>query len=90
MYSDRRFLVQISGTATVLSPDDPEIVELLESGKLKSITGHGVLKEPGGCFLKIKPARKIHTYGIGIPALDTSPRRGTRRPDSSSRLSAIN
>jgi len=63
------FSVQFSGTATILSPEDPEIVELLESGKLKSITGHGVLKQPGGCFLKVQPARKIHTYGIGIPAL---------------------
>jgi hypothetical protein len=32
-------------------------------------TGQGVLKQPGGCFLKVQPARKIHTYGIGIPAL---------------------
>ncbi len=58
--------VQFAATATVLSPDDPEIIELLELGRLKSITGHGILQQPGGCFLKIKPARKMHTYGIGL------------------------
>ena len=68
--------VQFQGTASVLDNDDPEIVRLLESGKivlppllpkwLKKITRVGTLEEPDGCFLKVKPARKIHTYGIGI------------------------
>jgi len=62
--------IQFQGTATVLSRDDPEIVGLLKAGKLKNITRFGVLdKEPDACFLKVKPAKKIHTYGLGIPLL---------------------
>jgi nitroimidazol reductase NimA-like FMN-containing flavoprotein (pyridoxamine 5'-phosphate oxidase superfamily) len=58
--------VQFQGTASVLGRDDPEIVRLLESGKLKKITGHGLLNESDVCFLKVKPARQMHTYGIGL------------------------
>lgn len=68
--------IQFQGTASVLDNDDPEIVRLLESGKialppllperLKKITRFGIIKEPDGCFLKVKPARKIHTYGVGL------------------------
>lgn len=61
--------IQFQGTATILEPQDAEIISLLESGKLKKITGHGVLNQPEGCFLKVTPKRKIHTYGLGIPAL---------------------
>jgi general stress protein 26 len=61
--------LQFSGTAQILSREDPEIVSLLNAGKLKSITGFGVLKEPDLCFLKIKPSRTMHTYGIGVPLL---------------------
>jgi nitroimidazol reductase NimA-like FMN-containing flavoprotein (pyridoxamine 5'-phosphate oxidase superfamily) len=68
--------VQFQGVASVLDYDDPKIVRLLESGKialppllpewLKKITRFGILKEPDGCFLRIRPAKKIHTYGIGL------------------------
>ena len=62
--------IQFQGMATVLSRDDPEIVGLLKAGKLKNITRFGLLeKNPDGCFLKVEPARKIHTYGLGIPLL---------------------
>ena len=61
--------LQFSGAAQVLSRDDPEIVALLNAGKLKTITGFGVLKEPDLCFLKVKPSGTMHTYGIGIPLL---------------------
>ncbi|MGH9198789.1 MAG: hypothetical protein ACRD1T_24065, partial [Acidimicrobiia bacterium] len=44
-------------------------VSLLNAGKLKKITGFGVLKEPDLCFLKVKPSRTMHTYGIGVPLL---------------------
>ena len=62
--------VQFQGTASVLDRDDPEIVRLLEAGRLKRITQFGVLKEPDVCFLKIKPARKIHTYGLGLSLVE--------------------
>jgi nitroimidazol reductase NimA-like FMN-containing flavoprotein (pyridoxamine 5'-phosphate oxidase superfamily) len=64
------FSIQFQGTATILSRDEPEIVGLLKAGKLKKITRFGVLeKEPDACFLKVKPAEKVHTYGLGIPLL---------------------
>jgi hypothetical protein len=56
--------------ATIISRDDPEVVALHKAGKLKNITRFGVMeKNPDACFLKVKPARKIHTYGLGIPLL---------------------
>jgi len=63
--------IQFQGMATVLPHDDPEIAGLHKAGKLKNITRFGVMEKVGaaGCFLKIKPARKIHTYGLGIPLL---------------------
>ena len=63
--------IQFQGMATVLSHDDPEIAGLRKAGKLKNITRFGVMEKVGadGCFLKVKPARKIHTYGLGIPLL---------------------
>jgi nitroimidazol reductase NimA-like FMN-containing flavoprotein (pyridoxamine 5'-phosphate oxidase superfamily) len=63
--------IQFQGTATVLPHDDPEIALLRKAGKLKNITRFGVMEKVGadGCFLKVKPGRKIHTYGLGIPLL---------------------
>lgn len=61
------FSVQFQGTAEILWRDDPEIMRLIDSGKLKAITGMGVLKEPGLAFVKVKPARRINSYGLGIP-----------------------
>ena len=65
------YSIQFQGTATVLPHDDPEIAGLRKAGKLKNITRFGVMEKVGadGCFLKVKPARKIHTYGLGIPLL---------------------
>jgi len=63
------FSVQLQGTAAVLARNDAEILTLLEAGKLNKITRFGVLKEPDLCFLKVKPSRKVHTFGIGVPLL---------------------
>jgi nitroimidazol reductase NimA-like FMN-containing flavoprotein (pyridoxamine 5'-phosphate oxidase superfamily) len=62
--------IQFQGAATVLDRDSEEISRLLEAGKLKKITRFGVLKEPDLCFLKIEPARKVHTYGLGLSLLE--------------------
>ncbi len=60
--------IQFQGTATILLKDDPEIASLLKAGKLKKITRFGVMeKNPDGLFIKVRPARRIHTYGLGIP-----------------------
>ncbi len=62
--------VQFQATATVLSHDNPEIAGLVADGKLSSITGHGELDLPDGCFLRIDLPRRLHTYGLGMPLLD--------------------
>lgn len=58
--------VQFQGTAEVLAVDHPDIVSLAASGQLKSITSHGELENPDGCFLRITPNRKLITYGLGM------------------------
>ena len=63
------FNVQFQARATLLDLDDPEIVRALDSGRLKGITGHGALEEPDGCFVRIVPNGRVHTYGIGVSTL---------------------
>lgn len=63
------FNVTFQGTAELLDMDHPDIVKLLNRGKLKKISGHGALKEPDGCFLRVRPTRTIHSYGIGTPLM---------------------
>jgi general stress protein 26 len=60
------FNVQFQGTATLLAQDDPEITTLLAHNELSKIVSHGELDEPDGCFLRIEPTRRVHTYGIGV------------------------
>ena len=50
--------------------DDPEITGLLERGLLKKTSGHGALDEPDGCFVRIEPLGRIHSYGIGVSTID--------------------
>jgi general stress protein 26 len=57
---------QFQGTAEVVDMDDPEIVRLVEAGKLKAVTSHGELDRPDGCFIRITPGRKVITYGLGM------------------------
>ncbi len=61
--------VQFQGMAEVLTGDDPGIRQLLSTGRLKRIAGHGAADKPGTCFLKVTPVRSISTYGLGIPIL---------------------
>lgn len=63
------FTVQFQAHADLLDMDDPAIVDLLDAGRLKRISGHGALDEPDGCFLRISPRRVVHTYGIGVSTL---------------------
>ena len=58
--------VQFQGRADILAPDDPEIMRLVEAGRLKNITSHGELDHPDGCFLRITPVRRLTTYGLGM------------------------
>jgi nitroimidazol reductase NimA-like FMN-containing flavoprotein (pyridoxamine 5'-phosphate oxidase superfamily) len=63
------FCVQFQGVAEILSPSEPELAQLLESGRLKKITAHGALDVPGTCFIRITPGRTLSTYGVGVPFL---------------------
>lgn len=61
------FVVQFGATAEILAVQDPAVVELLQGRRLKKITGHGELEDPGSRFLRITPDRMVFTYGIGVP-----------------------
>jgi len=60
------YAVQFQGTAEILSPQDTRIVELVGAGRLKRITSHGELDQQEGCFIRITPARRVSTYGLGV------------------------
>lgn len=62
--------IQFQGTAELLAQDDPEITRLIETGRLKRITAHGELDDPDNRFVRIRPRRRIHAYGIGMSLLD--------------------
>lgn len=64
------FTVQFQGTAIVRTPDDPRIAGLVEGGRLKRITSHGELEVPGSCFIEVTPARRVSTFGFGVPLLE--------------------
>jgi general stress protein 26 len=61
--------IQFQGSAEIIPSHDPRIAALIERGKLKKVTSHGEVDLPGGCFLKITPARRIVTYGLGMSLL---------------------
>jgi nitroimidazol reductase NimA-like FMN-containing flavoprotein (pyridoxamine 5'-phosphate oxidase superfamily) len=58
--------VQWQATAEVVDLEDPELRRLADAGELKAVTGHGELELPGGCFLRITPRGRVHTYGLGM------------------------
>jgi hypothetical protein len=58
--------VQFQGCAEVLDVDDPAVTALVGSGSLGSITGHGELEIPDGCFIRVVIPRRLLTYGLGM------------------------
>jgi hypothetical protein len=58
--------VQFQGRAELLDLDDPALLALVAAGELGSVTGHGELDLPGGCFVRITPNGRLHTYGLGM------------------------
>ena len=66
------FSVQFQANASIVAMDDPEITSLVGHGELKKITSHGELDEPAGCFIRIQPTGRIHTYGIGVSVIDVA------------------
>lgn len=59
--------IQFDATAQIFAMDDPHMTSILQAGQLKKIAGHGALQEAEGCFLRITPAKRILTYGLGLP-----------------------
>lgn len=58
--------IHLQGRAEVFGPDAPEVARLVATGDLKAITSHGELDLADGCFVRITPARTIHTYALGM------------------------
>jgi general stress protein 26 len=61
--------IMFQGTAEALGRDDQALRSLLDSGRLKRLTSHGELEDPGNWFLKITPNGKVHTFGVGVPLI---------------------
>lgn len=61
--------VHFQSTARLVAPDSDEIAALVADGKLKSITGHGELDEPAGCFVAVTLPKRVLTYGLGMSLL---------------------
>jgi hypothetical protein len=59
--------IQFAATVNILDIDHPDIVRLVQTGAVKSITSHGELNLPESCFLEITPHTRMHTYGLGMP-----------------------
>lgn len=64
------FTIHFQATANIVPLDDPAVQSLLESGQLKSLTGHGAMKMEGACFIRIRPNSTVHSFGLGVPTLD--------------------
>lgn len=77
------FTLHFQATAEIVAMDDPRVVALLDAGRLKKISGHGALEIEDACFLKIRPAGRVHTFGYGVPVLDMArdPLHGDRMVD---------
>ena len=64
------YTVHFQADAQVVEMDSPEIQRLLDAGKLKSISGHGALEMPDGCFVRITPRSTVHSFGPGAKVID--------------------
>lgn len=64
------FTIHFQATAELVAMDDPTVVALIESGALKGITAHGELEMPDGCFIRIDPVGRIHSFGPGARIID--------------------
>ncbi|MGD9701404.1 MAG: pyridoxamine 5'-phosphate oxidase family protein [Acidimicrobiia bacterium] len=62
--------VHFQATAEILAVDDRRVCDLVASGRLKAITGHGELDLPDGCILRIAAPATINTYGLGMRLLE--------------------
>ena len=59
----------VHGGAELVDHDDPAVVPLIESGRLKKILVEGALDDPRGVSSCGSPHGRVGTYGIGLPLL---------------------
>jgi len=64
------YTIHFQALADVFAMDDPDVIGLVATGKLKGITGHGELDMPDGCFLHIRPTGTVPSFGPGARVLD--------------------
>lgn len=64
------FTIHFQATAEITAMDGPRARSLLDAGHLKSIAGHGALEMVDGCFIRIEPKGRIHSYGLGARIID--------------------
>jgi hypothetical protein len=58
--------LHFQATAEIVPADDSRFRRLVDDGSLDSITGHGELDTPGGCFVRITLPARANTYGLGM------------------------
>jgi hypothetical protein len=63
------FSIQFQASARIIEMNDPEITDLVARGALKHSAAHGALDEPDGCFIRLAPVGRLHSYGIGVSTM---------------------
>jgi len=64
------YTVQFQATARLVEMGDPEVLDLIAAGELKTVSAHGALAEPDGVFVRIVPNGTVHSYGLGANPID--------------------
>jgi len=64
------YTIHFQARAELVAMDDPEVLELLEAGELKKISGHGALDMADASFVKIEPVGTVHSYGPGAKVIE--------------------
>jgi hypothetical protein len=63
------FSIQFQGRASIVDMHSAEITDLVARKLLENTAAHGALDEADGCFIRIEPTGRIHTYGLGVSTI---------------------
>lgn len=64
------FTLHFQAKASLVAMSDPRVTAQLETGALKSLTGHGELDMADGCFIIVEPRGRLHSFGPGAKLRD--------------------
>lgn len=64
------FTIHFQADAELVAMDDAKAQQVMDLGHLGSITAHGELDLPDGCFVRITPRGTLHSFGPGARILD--------------------